>query len=162
SFEVFPPETLERENEIENDKVVSSLKAYVAIPLVERKDVPPGGLETRALVLTFAAPVLDSQGTMVGAVIAGKVINKDTSIVGDIRTLLKDQATFFLGKLRVSTTRTQNGIGTFNRGPSSDATENGSYTERPGPRRVEGEQLMGVFDPVKDLDGVVLGSLYIG
>src|SRR5262249_40071507 len=106
------------------------------------------------------------RGATVGCVIAGKVINKDTSIVQDIRSLLQDQATFFLaragtaGQVRVSTTRTKQSIGTLHR--LDQAVGNSSYTERQAPRPVEGEEVMGVFDPVKDLDGVVMGTLYIG
>jgi two-component system, NtrC family, sensor kinase len=163
AWESFPPEILAPENFIKDGKVISSLREYVAIPL-KGKDVT-GIVETRALVLTYAAPVLDSQGKIAGAAITGRVINKDLSIVQDIRDLLEDQATVFFGQVRIATTRRSERftVGTV-RGDrrGGDVVDSGVYNEREIPRRVEGEEVMGVFDPVKDFDGVVLGSLYIG
>jgi len=166
SFALFAPETLALENEIENGKVVSSLKDYVAIPL-RGKDVPSGSVETRALMLVFAAPILDSNGKTVGALIAGRAINKDSSIVQDIRDLLKDPATIFLDRVRIATTLKGRGdhpgesqIGTIH--PVDPAMEGGDYNEREAPRQVEGEEVIGVFDRIKDFEGVNLGWLYIG
>jgi len=159
-FEAFPPETLALENYVKDGKVISSLKDFAAISLIGH-DVPPGSLETRVLVLTHAEPVLDSRGKTVGVVIAGRVINKDTSIVQDIRSLLRDHATFFLGQVRVSTTRTEQPVGT--RRDAAFLADAPLYnTSRETQRKIEGEELMGVLEPIKDLDGVVLGSLYIG
>jgi two-component system NtrC family sensor kinase len=163
AWESFPPEILAPENYIENGKVVSSLRDYVAIPLKGRDAT--GVVETRALVLTYAAPVLDSQGKIAGAAITGRAINKDLSIVQDIRDLLGDQATVFFGQMRIATTRKSDRftVGTV-RGDRAggDVVDSGVYNEREIPRRVEGEEVMGVFDPIKDFDDVVLGSLYIG
>jgi len=163
AFEVFPPETLAAENAIVDGKVVSSLRDYAAVPVIG-KDIPPGTVETRALMLTYAAPVMDSGGKMIGVLIAGRLINKDASIVQEIRTLLQDQATIFLDRtddeIRLSTTRTHGGIGTLH--IRDEAFTAGSYSERKAPRQVEGEQVIGVFDPIKDYEDVVLGSLYIG
>jgi two-component system, NtrC family, sensor kinase len=160
-FESFAPEALALENYFEDGKVVSSLKDAAAIPL---RSADPPRVETRALILTYATPVLNSQGKVVGAVIAGRLINKDLSIVQAIRNLLQDHATIFFGQVRVATTRTrQNGssqIGTVH--PDQAAVAGGYYNERQSRRPIEGEELMGVFDPIKDFDGKVLGSLYIG
>ncbi len=174
-FEALAPETLERENAIENGKVVASLKDYVAVPLREPTNAPargrkiaPGTVESRALALTFATPVLDSGGNITGVAIAGRVVNKDLAIVQDVQNILKDQVTIFFGEERIATTRkeTQGGhkgesqMGTIH--PNYPANVlSGQYEERT-PRVVDGEELVGIFDPFKDLDGVVLGSLYIG
>jgi signal transduction histidine kinase len=82
--------------------------------------------------------------------------------VQDIQNLLQDPATFFLGQVRISTTRTseRSKVGTLHR--PDPFIGSASYNERQAPRPVDGEEVMGVFDPVKDFDGVVLGSLYIG
>ncbi len=163
SFEAFAPEALDLENFIDENKVVSSLRKQVAIPLRGR-DIPADAAETRALVLTYATPVYDSNAKVVGAAIAGRVINKDQSIVQDIRNLLQDHATIFLGQVRLATTRSgRNGssqIGTIH--PDQAAVAGGVYNERQSRQPIEGEELMGVFDPIKDANGVVLGSLYIG
>ena len=162
AFEAFAPEALALENFIDDGKIVSSLKDYVAIPL-RGKDLP-FAVEARALVLTYATPVKTSQGKIVGALIAGNIINKDAAIVQDIRNLLKDHATIFFGRVRVTTTNpgqnNANMVGTLN--PDQAAVASGVYTERLSRRPIGGEQLMGVFDPIKDFDGAVLGSLYIG
>ena len=165
AFQSFPPEALALENEVQNGKTVS-LRDSVVIQLRGR-DVPPGTLETRALILTFAAPVLDSRGKIVGGIVAGRVMNKDLSIVQDIQNLLQDQATVFFGQVRISTTRTETEgerkgeslVGTLRRDPAVDS---GQYNEREAPTRINGEEVMGVFDPIKDFQGIVLGSLYIG
>jgi len=163
AFEVLAPEILAYEKVIDDGKVVGTLKEVAAIPLRGR-DAEPGAIETRGLVMTFAQPVFTSQEKIVGAIIAGKLINQDVSVVQDIRNLLQDHATIFLGRVRVTTTRQAGGdsegtlIGTLYRDPNR--TSIGMYSERRG--RVDGEPLMGVFDPIKDYDGQVVGSLYIG
>ncbi len=166
AFEVFAPETLALENEIENGKIVSSLKDYAAIP-VRGRDVTPGTVEA-VLALTSATPLLDSRGKTVGAVIAAKVINRNAAIVQDVRSLLQDEATIFLGQLRITTTMKQGRgdhkgepmVGTLN--GDQVAVAGGVYNERRSIRPINGEEVMGVFDPIKDYDGVVLGSLYLG
>src|SRR5262249_21158316 len=53
---------------------------------------------------------------------------------------------------------TEQPIGTVRR---DSVSISGSYNERQ-PARIEGEEVMGGFDPLKDFDGVVLGSVYLG
>jgi two-component system, NtrC family, sensor kinase len=167
AFEVFAPEILALEYVVEGGKPKSSWKDYAAIPLRGR-DIEPGTIETRALVLTLAQPILNSHGKTVGALLGGRVINKDISIVQEVRSLLQDQATIFLGQARIATTLRFDGgdrkgesmVGALH--PSATRTSMGLYSERKSRGPIDGEELMGVFDPIQDHQGVAVGSLYLG
>ena len=167
AFESFAPEILALENVVKDGKVVSTLKDDAAIPLWG-PNAPPDAVETRALILTYAAPISDSHGKIVAAVLAGRSINKDIGFVQEIRDLLSDHATIFFGQTRIATTLKvnrgervgQSRVGTVHNDVASVA--GGIYKERISLGPADGEQLMGVFDPIKDAEGIVLGSLYIG
>jgi len=171
SFEVFAPEIMALENVIENGKAVTSWKDYTAIPTfqVSREDNwnrVMGPVETRVLTLTLAQPILNSRGDIVGAAIAGKVINKDIPIVQDFRNVSQDHASVFLGQVRITSTLKQTQgehkgesmIGGIY--PDATRTSIGLYVERLG--RYDGEPLMGVFDPIKNHEGTAVGAIYIG
>jgi hypothetical protein len=97
SFETFASEILARNN----------LAEEARIPLQTwQEPVPPNSFEERGLVMTVAMPVRTSSGKMVGAVVAGRLLNKDLSIVSHIQHLLGDSASIFLGDVRVATTAT--------------------------------------------------------
>src|SRR5262245_34167527 len=74
AFEVFAPEILAYEKVVDDGKV-STLKAEAAIPLRGR-DAEAGAIETRGLMVTLSQPVVTSQGKIVGAIIAGKLLNQ--------------------------------------------------------------------------------------
>ncbi|MBI4475462.1 MAG: HAMP domain-containing protein [Acidobacteria bacterium] len=164
SFEAFAPEILALENAIENGKTISSLKDQVATPLRGR-DIAPGTFERRALTMTFATPIRTPRGEIVGAVLAGRIINKDNTIVQDIRNLLQDHATIFLGTARVASTlsetrgpnRGKNVVGTLH---TAARVTSGEYVERFAPG-IEGGT-MGVFDPIRDHQNTAIGSFWIG
>src|SRR5262249_48205763 len=95
SFETFAPEILAKNNLAEQARI--QLKTWI-------EPAPPNTFEERGLVMTVAMPLRTSSGKVVGAVIAGRLLNKDLSIVSDIQKLLQDTASIFLGDVRIATT----------------------------------------------------------
>src|SRR5215471_7457598 len=83
SFEAFAPEILAKENLADQAKV--QLKS-------NDRRAPPNTFEDRGLVMTVAMPLRTSAGRIAGAVLAGRLLNNDQTIVTDIRALLGDSA----------------------------------------------------------------------
>src|SRR5207247_9757479 len=66
----------------------------------------PNAFEERGFMMTVAMPLRSSSGKIAGAVLAGRLLNKDLSIVSDVQKLLQDSASIFLGDVRIATTAT--------------------------------------------------------
>src|SRR5262249_20859453 len=106
SFEAFAPEILVTENLAEQAKI--QLKS------TDQRIAPSNAFEDRGLVMTVAMPLRNSSGKIVVALLDGRLLNKALSIVTDIRNLLGDSATIFLGDVRIATNaKGQNVIGTL-------------------------------------------------
>jgi two-component system NtrC family sensor kinase len=166
SFEAFAPEILAPERVLLQGKPVTSLLDYAAIPLKPTNTAPvtPGSYEQRALMLTVGVPVFNSAGRIVGAVVAGRLINKDLGIVQEIRDVLQDHATIFLGRTRVVSTmkvpsgeyKGENATGTVYPEARQQRVAGGAYSEREFP--LEGELVLGAYDPIRNHAGQVIGS----
>lgn len=169
SFEAFAPEILARENYIKDGKVVSSLKDRAGILLKSSASVPipPNTFEERGLMMTVVAPMRNSSGTILGAVIAGRLLNNDLALVEDLQRLLQDYSDIFLGPIRVATTRKntskenfgQNATGTVVAYPAR-LTSRAEYIEQSS--RFEGERVIGVYDPLRNYDNQVIGAIWVG
>src|SRR6185295_12570295 len=68
SFETFAPEILAQNNLAEQARI--PLETWV-------EPAPPHAFEERGLVMTVAMPVRTSKGKLAGAVVAGRLLNKD-------------------------------------------------------------------------------------
>lgn len=169
SFETFAPEILAKENYWKDGKLVSGLKDQVAIPLKSWiVPVPPNTYEERSLTMTVTMPVRNSSGKIAGAVVAGRILNEDLSVVQHIQTVLQDHASIFLGPVRAATTLTigrgeykdQIATGTLLDDRTDRILSRGEYIQRAG--RVGGERLMGAFEPLRNYENQVIGAVYIG
>src|SRR5262249_33739622 len=89
SFPAFAPEILARGNLVGMGRV--------QVKSNDRRAAPPNTCEERGLVMTVAMPLRISSGRIDGAVLAGRLLNNDQTIVPDIRELLGDSATILLG-----------------------------------------------------------------
>jgi two-component system NtrC family sensor kinase len=79
SFETFAPEILAKSNLAEQARI--QLKTWI-------RPAPANMFEERGLVMTVVMPLRTSSGKLVGAVVAGRLLNKDQSIVSDVQKLL--------------------------------------------------------------------------
>jgi two-component system, NtrC family, sensor kinase len=155
SFETFAPEILAKEN----------LREQARIPLKSfQRPVPPNSFEERGLVMTVAMPVRTSSGKIAGAILAGRLLNKDLRIVNDIQKLLQDSASIFLGDVRIATT------GNINRGDFRGQNATGTLLDAERDRVLSrGELLhfrsdsqMGLYEPLRNYENQVIGAIWIG
>ncbi len=155
SFEVFAPEILSRENLQDRAKI--QLKAW-------QQAVPGNAFEERGLVMTVAMPLRTSSGKTAGAVLAGRLLNKDLSIVNDIQKLLQDSASIFLGDVRIATTAT------INRGDNRGQNATGTLLDPERDRVLSRGELfhfrndsqMGLYEPLRNYENQVIGAIWIG
>src|SRR5262245_12732021 len=152
SFETFHPQILARNNLAEQARI--ELKTW-------NSPAPPNTFEERGLVMTVAMPLRTSTGKLAGAVVAGRLLNKDLSIVSDIQTLLGDVASIFLGDVRVATTAT---IG--RKGPNATGTLLDPTRDRVLSRgeliHFRDDRQMGLYEPLKNDSDQVVGAIWIG
>jgi two-component system, NtrC family, sensor kinase len=155
SFETFPPEILLKNNLAEQAKM--QLKTWI-------RPAPENTFEERGLVMTVAMPLRTSRGKLAGAVIAGRLLNKDQSIVSDLQTLLGDTASIFLGDVRVASNATigrgenkgQNAVGTL-LDPERDRVLNRGELSH-----FRSDSQMGLYEPLKNYENQVIGAIWIG
>jgi signal transduction histidine kinase len=155
SFEIFAPEILAKNNLAEQARI--QLKTWV-------EPAPPNTFEERGLVMTVAMPLRTSAGKVVGAVVGGRLLNKDLSIVSDIQKLLQDSASIFLGDVRIATTAT------IQRGENSGQNATGTLLNAERDRVLSRGELshfrsdsqMGLYEPLKNYENQVIGAIWIG
>jgi len=155
SFETFAPEILAKEN----------LKDHATIPLKTWiRPAPENGMEERGLVMTVAMPVRTSSGKIVGAVLAGRLLNKDLEIVNEMQNLLQDTASIFLGDVRIATTATvrvgenqgQNATGTLLDADRDRVLKRGELSH------VQNDNQMGLYEPLRNYENQVVGAIWVG
>jgi signal transduction histidine kinase len=153
SFETFHPDILAKNNLAEQARI--ELKTWI-------RPAPPNTFEERGLVMTVAMPLRTSSGKLVGAVLAGRLLNKDLSIVNEIRTLLQDTASIFLGDVRVATSATIGGP----KGPNATGTLLDPQFDRVLSRGellpFRSDRQMGQYEPLKNYEDQVIGAIWLG
>ena len=156
SFEIFPPEILAKSKLADTARI--QLKKWTV-------EVPPNTFEERGLVMTVVMPLRTSSGKLAGAIVAGRLLNKDLSIVTNIQKLLGDSASIFLGDVRVATTAT---IGTGPRETRENATgsllnpDQDRVLNRGELLHIRDDRQFGQYEPLKNDEKQVIGALWIG
>lgn len=118
------------------------------------------------LILAGTAPIVDEKGAIIGAVLAGHLINNDFFLVDRIKEVgYLDTVTLFFGDLRVSTNvvteQGERAIGTrVSRAVRDVLLEKGEVFEERA--FVVNEWYITRYDPLRDHQGHVVGSLYVG
>ncbi len=136
-----------------------------------RKD----SIETMGMVLKCSVPVLDRKKNLIGVLIAGVLLNRNYEIVNKIKEIVHEKeiykgqeigtATIFQGDLRIST-NVKNLDGTYATG-SLVSKEVEEQTLQNGERWI-GEAFVvnawyiSAYDPIKDINGNIIGMLYVG
>jgi signal transduction histidine kinase len=152
SFETFHPDILAKNNLAELARI--ELKSWT-------RPAPPNTFEERGLVMTVAMPLRSSSGKLVGAVLAGRLLNKDLSIVNDIRKLLQDTASIYLGDVRVATSAM-----ITPKGPNATGTLLDPQFDRVLSRGellpFRSDRQMGQYEPLKNYEDQVIGAIWLG
>lgn len=132
-------------------------------------------VETSGMLIAAAAPVLDNEGSFVGVLYGGKLLNRNYDIVDKVKAIVykgeqyggKDigTATIFQGDLRVSTNVIKNdgtrAIGTrVSEEVYDQVIEKGSPWF--GRAFVVNAWYITAYEPIKDLSGRIIGMLYVG
>jgi signal transduction histidine kinase len=155
SFETFAPEILAKNNLADEARI--QLKSWI-------EPARPNTFEERGLVMTVAMPVRTSSGKLVGAIVAGRLLNKDLSIVNDVKNLLQDTASIFLGDVRIATSATigrgenkgQNATGTLLNAEVDRVLSRGELS------RFRNDRQLGQYEPLKNYDNQVIGAIWLG
>jgi len=158
-------------------KESADLAARAAMDLIPTPlAAPPAGeRETSGLMLKAAAPILDEDETLLGALFGGVLLNRTTEIVDRIKgVVFKDErykgretgtATIFQNDLRVSTNvvneRGERAVGTLLMAEVKKAVLDEG---RPWIARafVVNDWYITAYEPIRDIGGRIIGILYVG
>jgi two-component system NtrC family sensor kinase len=136
-----------------------------------RKD----SVETSGMMLKCAVPVLDRNKNLIGVLTAGVLLNRNYEIVNKIKEIVHEKeiykgqeigtATIFQGDLRIST-NVKNIDGSYATG-TLVSEEVGEATLEKGERWigdafVVNAWYISAYDPIRDIDGNIIGMLYVG
>ncbi|ACM19990.1 sensor histidine kinase, HAMP domain-containing [Geotalea daltonii FRC-32] len=155
----------------------NQLAEQATIPILSTPHARPTTetMERAGMMLIAAAPVRDGAGRIIGALCGGVLLNKNNSLVDKIKSIVyegvkadgKDvgSATIFLGDLRIATNVLTSGgsraIGTrlseevYNR----VILHKEKWIDR---AFVVNDWYFTAYEPILSVDGVPLGSLYVG
>ncbi len=121
---------------------------------------------TAGLALTGVSPLTSEEGRVIGAVLAAYLFNNDFTLVDRIKEVAGvDTVTIFFGDLRVSTNvpdeEGKRAVGTRVSQEVYDVVlKQGNFY--PGRAFVVNEWFITRYEPLRDHEGQVVGSLYVG
>ncbi|MCX6564748.1 MAG: cache domain-containing protein [Candidatus Aminicenantes bacterium] len=150
-------------------------RAYFQFVETPKAAARPGDHEENGMLLQATAPVMDGGGALIGALYGGVLINRNYEIVDRVKDIVfrgekyKGQdigtVTIFQGDLRVSTNvldaQGQRAVGTRVSREVERAVlvDGGRWV---GPAFVVREWHITAYEPIKDIDGRIIGMLYVG
>ncbi|OGU17743.1 MAG: histidine kinase [Geobacteraceae bacterium GWC2_53_11] len=167
--QVFPPERLQREG--------SNLAARAIIDVIATERAQPGlkKNEPSGMVMVASAPVRNGQGSVVGALYGGVLLNRNNTVVDRIKKIVfegvqfkgKDvgTATIFLDDTRISTNvQTLEGNRAIGTRLSAEVYNRVNLNKEKWVDRafVVNDWYFTAYEPIIDLSGSVIGSLYVG
>lgn len=166
---VFQPEALAAMD--------ASLAARARIPLVPTANAAPStrSEETRGLVILSASPVRDERGHLVGALVGGRLLNRDLAFVDTLNEIIYPEdslpagshgtATLFLDDVRIATNvrlfGKERAIGTrVSQAVRAAVLEQGeTWLDR---AFVVNDWYVSAYQPLHDASGQRIGMLYVG
>ncbi|HET7011974.1 MAG TPA: cache domain-containing protein, partial [Anaerolineales bacterium] len=146
------------------------LEQQARVELLETPKAAPVPFDPRegtaGLALVGVAPLMDEHGRVLGAALAVYLFNNDFTLVDRIKEVAGiDTVTIFFGDLRVSTNvMTESGERAVGTRISQEVYDVVLRQERDyvGQAFVVNETYVTRYAPLRDHDGVVVGSLYVG
>jgi len=155
----------------------AGLASRAAIRILPTPHARPGGpsVLTEALVLEAASPIRDEAGRICGAVRLGTILNRNFDFVDFVRENIFTAATYdgknlgtvtlFQGDVRITTNVIgpdgERAVGTRVSAEVYDRVlvEGRTWT---GPAFVVDSWYLSAYEPLKDIEGNILGMLYVG
>jgi signal transduction histidine kinase len=161
--------------ELQNEQEELARRAKIEAVATPRARPTPASMEGAGLLLVAAAPVKDRNGTIVGALTGGLLLNRNNALVDKIKDTVYEgvrfnnkevgTATIFLGDLRIATNvmtpDNRRAIGTR----LSEEVYNRVILEKAkwvGKAFVVSDWYLSAYEPILDLGGKAVGSLYVG
>jgi two-component system NtrC family sensor kinase len=161
-------ELKEEDEELARQARVRLIPTPMTTPTQER-------VETSGMMLEAAAPVFDSDGSLLGILYAGKLLNKNYEIVDKVKDMVykgekykgKDTGTVtvFQGDLRISTNvRSSDGTRAIGTRVSKEVYDEVIKKGVPwiGRAFVVNGWYITAYEPIRNLSGKVVGMLYVG
>jgi two-component system NtrC family sensor kinase len=149
-------------------------RAFLALEETPRARPTPRREEARGLAVVAAAPMFNG-AQLVGVAYGGILLNRNFDFVDQVSDAIFKRetyqgavlgsATLFLHDVRVATTvRRDNGNRALGTRASKEVADQVLDSARPwtGPAFVVNESYLTAYDPLRDLDGRVVGMLYVG
>ena len=169
STEIIPREALLREGaDLAERARMRLLPTPMAKPAAKTE-------ETSGMMIMAAAPVLDAEGRIVGALYGGRLVNREYGLVDKIKeTVYQGEsyrgreigtATIFQGDLRISTNvMTEEGERAIGTRLSEEVGARVLEEGRPWTERafVVNDWYMTAYEPIRDVSGSLVGILYVG
>ena len=150
-------------------------KSYLKFIATEKAAVRPEDHEENGLMLKAAAPLINDQGTLIGVLYGGILLNQNYDIVDRVKDIVfKGEkykgkeigtVTVFQNDLRISTNVTDDqgnrAIGTR---VSEEVNQAVLREGKPwiGPAFVVTHWYITAYEPIKDIDARIIGMLYVG
>lgn len=160
--------------ELANEATGLAEQAYLSFEATPRARPTPRTAEDRGMVMVSAAPILKGP-QLIGIIYGGVLLNRNQGLVDEIASVIyKDEsykgspigtATIFLGDCRIATTvRRANGNRAIETRASKEVVSRVLDNGTPwiGPAFVVRDSYLTAYDPIRDLDGKVVGMLYVG
>jgi two-component system, NtrC family, sensor kinase len=167
--DVMNSKELEKESpELEKN---ASMKIIPTPKSKQRKD----SVETEGMVLKSAVPVFDRNKNLIGVLIAGVLLNRNYELVHKIKEIVHEKEiykgkeigteTIFYKDLRIST-NVKNIDGSFATGTLVSEEVYNQTLEKgerwTGDAFVVNDWYISAYEPIRDIDGKVIGMLYVG
>ena len=167
--QIMPREALARENP---EMAEQALIEFVPTPMASPRE---GNSETSGMVLQAASPVVGEDGTVLGVLTGGILLNRNYEIVDRVKEIVfKDElykgretgtATIFLGDVRIST-NVKSASGDRAIGTRLSATvkkavldEGKTWLDR---AFVVNDWYITAYEPIRDIEDRIIGILYVG
>ena len=150
-------------------------KAYAEFIPTPKAKLTPEIEETSAMMIKTAAPVLDSDATLLGVLYGGNLLNRNFKIVDKVKqTLYQDAkykgkdigiATIFQGDLRISTNvERKDGSRAIGTRVSKEVYDQVLVKQQPWIHRafVVNDWYIAAYEPIRDINGETIGILSTG
>lgn len=167
-------QVLSREELMREGEVFAQRASLVLVPTPKERPTAKTE-ETSGMVLKSVHPILDFNGDLLGLLMGGILLNRQHEIVDRIKNIVfKDAkykgkeigtATIFLGDLRISTNvRNKEGRRALGTRAMKEVYEQVFEKGIPWVRRafVVDDWYITAYEPIRDIDGKIVGMLYVG
>ncbi len=131
--------------------------------------------ESSAMMIKAAAPVLNGDGSLVGVLYGGRLLNRNYEIVDDVKSIVYQgvkykgkeigTATIFQGDLRISTNvKREDGSRAIGTRVSEEVYEQVLVKGLPWMHKafVVNSWYIAAYEPIKDVEGKIVGILCVG